>query len=105
MNITTLPGEQLVTLADGTLRLTMRNGVIQLFSPEEWEEYRADFNENMRASELIDCVIDTLKGRDLVSTSEMIDLLLDIRNLAANTETALKNTVSMWAQQQRNTQT
>jgi len=104
VNITTLPGEQLVTLADGTLRLTMRNGVIQFFSPEEWEEYRADFNENMKASQLIECVIDTLKGRDLVSTSEMIDLLLDILNLTANTETALKNAVSMWAQQQRNIQ-
>ena len=98
MNITTLPGEQLVTLADGTLRLTMRNGDMRDFTPDEWEEFRIDFNENLPASELIDCVIDTLKGRGLVSTSEMIDALLDVRNRAVRTEDGLKNAVRMWTQ-------
>jgi hypothetical protein len=96
MNITTLPGERLVTLADGTMRLTMRNGTMRDFTPEEWEEFRADFNENLQASELIDCVIDTLKGRDLVSTNEMIDALLDIRNRAVRTEEGSKNLARLW---------
>lgn len=96
MNITTLPGERLVTLADGTLRLTMRNGTMQDFTPEEWEEFRADFNEHMEASQFVDCVIDSLTGRDLVSTSEMIDALLDIRNRVARTEAGAKNAVRMW---------
>lgn len=74
-----LPGEALYALPNGQVRLIARNGTAADFTVSEWEDYITEYNENMRMTDRIDILLDTLRGRDIVPTSEVVDALLDLR--------------------------
>lgn len=88
-----LPGESVATLPNGNILLTMRNGNSHEFSPEEWEEHQADFHENLEVTAMIDMMLESIKHRQTVQVSEMIDGLLDLRQRAASVEQGFKNAV------------
>jgi len=57
----------------------MASIVLILDKPLRHMKGEADVTPNEQATKLVDNAIKQISGRDLVSTSEMTDLLLDIR--------------------------
>lgn len=93
VNFTTHPGETVNTKEDGTVVLNMRNGNAHTFSKEEWKEHCDSYE--MDVHDMVDCVINEIKDREIVSTSEMIDYLLDIRKRGESIHTAAKQAVTL----------
>lgn len=88
-----LPGESIATLPNGNILLTMRNGNTHEFTPSEWNEHNEEFMDDLPVSEMIDLLLNEIKGRQTVQTSEMIDGLLDLRQRAVRMEQGFKNAV------------
>lgn len=91
-----LPGEALYELPNGQVRLVTRSGSHCDWTLSEWDEYITEYNENLCSVDRIDFLIDSIRSRDLVATSEVIDALLDLRVVAAREREAHKRTVGMW---------
>lgn len=88
-----LPGEALYALPNGQVRLIARNGTANDFTVSEWEDYITEYNENLSLVDRIDFLLDSLRGRDIVPTSEVIDSLLDMRVRAQEDYEARKRVV------------
>ena len=96
MNNKLLPGESLTTTTDGNIVLTMRNGMTQEFTPDDWDEYNSEYMESISTVERIDIALDVIKGRQIVETSEMVDVLLDLRKQAALEGERLQEAIKAW---------
>ena len=88
------PGETLTELSDGILRLRCPNGYTHDFTREEWDEYSAEYIENRRPVDILDWIMGEIAGRDILPTSEVIDLLLDLRPALVQTDEALSRAVA-----------
>lgn len=89
------PGEEVKERLDGSVLLRMRSGEEIVFTKEEWEEHLSEYE--MDVPDMVDYVINEIKGREIVAVPEMIDYLLDIRVRAEATQKALKGAIKLWS--------
>lgn len=96
-----LPGESVATLPNGNIVLTMRNGTTQEFTPDEWADYNAEFMSNLSTVDMVLMLMDSIRLRDIVPTSEVIDALLDIRQRAIEQERGAHEMSRLWSRANR----
>lgn len=89
------PGERLETLPDGRLRLVCNNGKTFDFTVEEWAEYSADYLDHREPVDVLDWIMGEIAGRDIIPTSEVLDLLLDLRPRLVREREALLRVVNV----------
>lgn len=96
-----LPGESMTRLDDGTVVLTCRNGTTHTFAEEEWEEYNADFMDNLRTSDALELCLAKVSNRSLISGAEVVDMLLDLSTKVLNDQRVNAELVALWTRNGR----
>lgn len=96
-----LPGESVANLPNGNVVLTMRNGTTKEFTPDEWADFNDDFMSNLSTGDMVLMLMDSIRLRDIVPTSEMIDALLDIHKRALEQERGAHEMSRLWSRANR----